>query len=70
MEEPQWVFEHGLSYSKVAYWNTSLNKREYSKDEDIIVTVTITNNGPYDSVDIAQVYVSAVVTSVTWLTRN
>jgi beta-glucosidase len=69
-ERPRWPFGHGLSYSKFAYSNASLNKREYSKDEDIIVTVTVTNNGPYDGVDIVQVYLTDVVTSVTWLTQE
>jgi beta-glucosidase len=65
-EKPQWAFGHGLSYSTFQYSGASLNKNVFSADEDIIVTVTISNKGPYDGAEIVQIYISDIVASVTW----
>lgn len=65
-ELPRWAFGFGLSYSTFQYSNPSLNKQVFSIDEDIIVTFTLTNRGPYDGDEIVQIYISDLVASVTW----
>jgi beta-glucosidase len=63
---PRWAFGYGLSYSKFAYSGASINKLKFTKNENITVKFTITNQGPYDGVEIVQVYISDLITSVTW----
>jgi len=40
----------------------------FSRDEDIVASVTVSNEGPMDGDLIVQLYVSDNVTSVTWPT--
>jgi beta-glucosidase len=63
---PRWAFGYGLSYSKFAYSGASINKLKFTKNENITVEFTVTNQGPYDGAEIVQVYISDLETSVTW----
>jgi len=55
--EPLFPFGYGLSYATFEYNDLKLNKTEYTSDENIEITFTLTNSGKYDGVEVAQVYV-------------
>jgi beta-glucosidase len=65
-EEPRWPFGYGLSYSKYAYIHASLDRDIYGKEDTIYLTIAVKNEGPYDGIEIVQVYVADLVTSVMW----
>jgi beta-glucosidase len=64
-EHPRWAFGHGLSYSTFQYSGASLDKATYKADENITVTLTVTNKGPLDGTHVVQIYIFDVVASVT-----
>lgn len=57
-------FGFGLSYSDFEYKNIRLSKSRIGKDEEIEVSVDITNNGAYDGKETAQLYINDIVSSV------
>lgn len=59
-----WAFGHGLSYTDFEYLSATTSKEDYSRDEVIEVTVNIRNTGAYDGMEVPQVYVHDVVSSV------
>lgn len=54
---PRFAFGHGLSYTKFAYANLTTDKREYSRDEPVEVSLEVTNVGDRDGAEIAELYV-------------
>jgi beta-glucosidase len=67
---PRWAFGYGLSYSTFVYSDASLSQTVFKKEDDIVLSLTVTNKGPYDGVDVVQVYVSDLVTSATWAVQE
>lgn len=61
---PLWAFGHGLSYTEFEYLSASTQKEDYGVDDDIEVTVTIKNVGAFDGMEVPQVYVRDMVSSV------
>jgi beta-glucosidase len=61
---PKFEFGYGLSYSTFNYSNLQLNKRKIHFNDQIEVSVTITNTGKYDGEEIVQLYLRDVVGSV------
>lgn len=59
-----WSFGHGLSYTNFEYLKVSTQKKDYSEADTILVSVTIRNTGSRDGMDVPQVYVRDVVSSV------
>jgi beta-glucosidase len=43
-EKPLYAFGHGLSYSKFVYGNAKLNKNTINSDENLTITIPVTNN--------------------------
>ncbi|GAA0575628.1 glycoside hydrolase family 3 N-terminal domain-containing protein [Paractinoplanes ferrugineus] len=65
-QDPLFVFGEGLSYSPVTYSDLSV-----SVDGDLVkASVTLRNEGTRPSFETIQVYVSDLVTSVTWAVRE
>lgn len=62
--KPLYAFGHGLSYSSFSYDNLKIEKEELGKDETQKVTVTITNTSDHEGVEIAQLYIQDVFSSV------
>lgn len=62
---PLYPFGYGLSYTTFNYSNLSLNKKEFSFNETIEISITVTNTGDYDGEEIIQLYVQDLVGSVT-----
>lgn len=59
-------FGFGLSYTPYRYENLRVKREQLRAGETLEVSVEITNTGARDGVEIAQVYVRDVYTSVTW----
>ena len=58
--DPLFPFGHGLSYTTFTYDNVRLNKDSFSGDEEIAVSVDITNNGDVAGQEIVQLYLRDV----------
>lgn len=68
-QEPLFPFGHGLSYTKYAYSNLRLSPSKLAQGESVKVFVDVENTGQREGVEIVQIYVSDVVTSVTWVNK-
>ncbi|WP_083442080.1 glycoside hydrolase family 3 N-terminal domain-containing protein [Nitriliruptor alkaliphilus] len=65
-QDPLFAFGEGLSYSTVEYTDLVIHTPEVTPDAAIRAEVTLTNTGARPSLETVQVYVSDLVTSVTW----
>jgi beta-glucosidase len=65
-QEPQFAFGEGLSYTTVEFGDLVVHTPEVAPDETIRAQVTLTNTGTRPARETVQVYVSDLVTSVTW----
>jgi beta-glucosidase len=61
---PRFEFGYGLSYTKFEYSNLKMNKKKMNLNDQIEVSVTITNTGKYDGEEIVQLYLRDVVGSI------
>jgi beta-glucosidase len=68
-QEPLFPFGHGLSYTQYRYSNLQLGKPTLSQGQAAMVSVDVENTGQRAGDEIVQVYVSDVVTSVTWVNK-
>jgi beta-glucosidase len=62
---PLYPFGYGLSYSTFEYSNITLNKTTLTENDSIIATIKVKNNGPYDGIEIVQLYIQDLKGSVT-----
>jgi beta-glucosidase len=56
--EPLYPFGYGLSYTSFAFDNAKTDKKEYTADETISVSVTVKNTGKADGKEVVQLYSS------------
>lgn len=63
--EPLYSFGHGLSYSEFEYSDLSLSADEIKKDDKVIATVTVRNNGNVPGKETVMWYISDPVSSIT-----
>jgi beta-glucosidase len=68
-QEPLFPFGHGLSYTQYRYSNVRLDAQTLKRGQGVTVAVDVENVGPRAGEEIVQVYVSDVVTSVTWVNK-
>jgi beta-glucosidase len=68
-QEPLFPFGHGLSYTSYRYSNVRLASPTLERRQAASVSVDVENTGPRAGDEVVQVYVSDVVTSVTWVTK-
>jgi len=61
---PKFEFGYGLSYTTFQYSNLQMSKKKMYSNDQIKVSVTITNTGKYDGEEIVQLYLHDVVGSV------
>jgi beta-glucosidase len=68
--EPRWSFGYGLGYSGVTYDGASIDGTVFKISDEIKVTIKLRNTGNRDAVEVVQVYVSDLLTSVTWVNQE
>ncbi len=68
-QEPLFPFGHGLSYTRYQYSNLRLAEPTLARGQAARVSVDVENRGPRAGDEIVQVYVSDLVTSVTWVNK-
>jgi beta-glucosidase len=61
---PKYEFGYGLSYTSFQYSQLKMNKKKMKANEQIEVTVSITNTGKYEGEEIVQMYLRDKVGSV------
>ena len=59
-----WAFGHGLSYTDFEYLSATTSKEDYACEDVIEVKIAIRNTGDYDGLEVPQVYVRDMVSSV------
>lgn len=62
--KPQFQFGEGLSYTTFAYSNLRLGKQTISANEELAVSVTVTNSGRRAGQEVVLLYVSDMVASI------
>ena len=62
--KPLFAFGHGLSYSKFSYANLKVEKETMGSDETQQVTVTIKNTSDIEGVEVVQLYLQDIFSSV------
>jgi beta-glucosidase len=69
-QEPLFPFGHGLSYTTYKYSNPRLASPTLARGQGATVSVDVENAGSRAGDEVVQVYVSDVVTSVTWVGKS
>jgi len=64
-EKPLFPFGFGLSYSKFKYSNLQLSTHEINSNDTLIVSFDLENNGKFEAVEVAQLYIQDIAASVT-----
>ena len=62
---PLYPFGFGLSYSEFEYSDLKLSKSRINIQDSVLVTITLTNKGPYDGAEVAQLYIQDLIGSIT-----
>ena len=58
--EPQFCFGYGLSYTNFAYSNFTTDKKSYSREDKIEISLKVKNTGKIAGKEIVQVYITDV----------
>ncbi|HEY5407192.1 MAG TPA: glycoside hydrolase family 3 N-terminal domain-containing protein [Ginsengibacter sp.] len=62
---PQYQFGFGLSYTTFEYSNLTIDKKSYSPGETAIINITVKNSGNREGKEVAALFVSELVASIT-----
>lgn len=62
---PLYPFGYGLSYTTFKYDNLEMNNTSFSINDEIKISVDITNTGKYDGKEVAQLYIRDLIGSIT-----
>lgn len=69
-QSPAWAFGEGRSYTTVEYCDLVVETPVVAAADDVRARVTLTNTGERPALETVQVYVSDVVTSVSWADKE
>jgi len=69
-QEPAYAFGFGLGYSPITIGEPQLDKKTIKRDGKVVVETEVTNQGPFDAVEIVQLYIVDEVTSATWARKE
>ncbi|MEU4427324.1 glycoside hydrolase family 3 N-terminal domain-containing protein [Actinoplanes sp. NPDC024001] len=69
-QDPLFAFGEGLSYTTIVYDGLTIGEPDVPADGVVRATVRLTNTGKRPALETVQVYVSDLVTSVTWASRE
>lgn len=64
-QTPLYPFGYGLSYTTFAYENFNVNRKQIGRNENLIVSVDVTNTGKFAGEETVQLYIQDKVASVT-----
>ena len=64
-EAPLYPFGYGLSYTTFAYGEPTASATEFSRNQDITITIPVTNTGKNDGAETVFWYVNDPVSSIT-----
>nr|WP_218917920.1 glycoside hydrolase family 3 C-terminal domain-containing protein [Draconibacterium orientale] len=62
---PLFPFGYGLSYTSFEFKNLSIDKATIANNEDVKVSVEVTNTGDFDGEEVVQLYIRDMVASIT-----
>ena len=62
--EPLYPFGYGLSYTNFSYGNLQLSSDVLSKNGELTVSVTVTNDGDFDGYEIVQMYLHDIYAEI------
>ncbi len=62
---PLYPFGHGLSYTNFSYSDLELNGNTFALEDDVNVSVNVTNTGTIDGKEVVQLYIRDLVGSIT-----
>lgn len=62
---PLYPFGYGMSYTSFKYSNLKVDKADYNTDENVVVTVSVTNTGNVDGEEVVQLYIRNDFSSTT-----
>lgn len=63
--EPLYPFGYGLSYTTFDYANLKLSTNQLKENQNIEITVDVTNSGNFDGKEVVQLYIRDLVGSIT-----
>jgi beta-glucosidase len=69
-QKPRFPFGFGLSYTRFEYSNLRVTKSRLAAGEALELCFELHNRGDREGTEIAQVYASDLVTSVTWVNQS
>ncbi|MGV8882569.1 MAG: glycoside hydrolase family 3 N-terminal domain-containing protein [Rhodoglobus sp.] len=69
-QEPAFAFGEGRSYTTVEYSNLIIETPDVTTTDTVIAHVTLSNTGTRPALETIQVYVSDLITSVSWADRE
>ena len=64
IEDPLYPFGYGLSYSTFTYSNLKLSTNKIEPGQQIDVTVSVKNNGPYDAEEVRSKFFTVNLTTL------
>ena len=67
---PQWAFGTGMSYTTFDYKNLNISSATFGPNDEVEISVDITNSGDMAGKDVVQLYVSDLVASITPLVKR
>lgn len=69
-QEPLFAFGHGLSFTRFSYRDLRVRTPVVHQGQAVELEVELSNDGERSGTEIVQVYVSDLVTSVTWVNQS